>query len=71
MTNIGHNPTFNLKDEITVETNILDFNENIYDKEIEVEFYLYIRDEVKFSSKEELIKELQKNQDFVRKNLQL
>ncbi len=71
MTNIGHNPTFNLNDNICVETNILDFNENIYDKEIEVEFYLYIRDEVKFSSKEELIKELQKNQDFVRKNLQL
>lgn len=71
MTNIGHNPTFNLKNEITVETNILDFNEIIYDKEIEIEFYFYIRDEVKFSSKEELIKELQKNQDFVRKNLQL
>lgn len=71
MTNIGHNPTFNLKDNITIETNILDFNQNIYDKEIEVEFYLYIREETKFSSKEELIFELEKNQEFVKNNLHL
>lgn len=70
MTNIGHNPTFNHNDIITIETNIIDFEGDLYGKEIAIFFYKQIRPEKKFSSIDDLKKELKKNQDFVRKNLQ-
>lgn len=51
--NIGYSPTFD--DHIfTVEVHILDFKENIYGKKIRVNFVKRIRDEIKFSSLEEL-----------------
>jgi len=60
ITNIGKNPTFNEKD-LTVETHILDFNEMIYFKKIKIEFIKKLRDEIKFDSKESLIKQLNKD----------
>jgi riboflavin kinase/FMN adenylyltransferase len=51
--NIGFSPTF--KDhEFTVEVHILDFNENIYNKKIRINFVKRIRDEIKFSGIAEL-----------------
>ena len=51
--NIGYSPTFD--DHIfTVEVHILDFEQNIYGKKIRVNFVKRIRDEIKFSSLEEL-----------------
>lgn len=69
MTNIGHNPTFNHNDNIVVETNIIDFEGNLYGKRIEVSFYKLIRLERKFASVDDLKAELKKNQDFVKNNL--
>lgn len=66
MTNIGYNPTFNKKVNITVETNILDFNENIYGKEIYISFIDLIREERKFEGISELHDELKRNKDYVR-----
>jgi riboflavin kinase/FMN adenylyltransferase len=62
MINIGTNPTFNKVKE-RLEVNIFDFDANIYDKNIEVYFLAFIRDEKKFNSKEELILELKKNKE--------
>ena len=61
MANIGHNPTFNFKDEIELEVNIFNFDEDIYDNYIEVFFIERIRDERRFESKEELIKQLKQD----------
>lgn len=61
ITNIGYNPTFNNQEQLKIETNILEFNEDIYNQEIKVEFIDKIRDEVKFNSKEELIEQLNKD----------
>ena len=47
-TNIGFNPTVN-GDNLSIETNILDFDEDIYGKIIKVEFLERIRDERKFN----------------------
>ena len=47
MLNIGNRPTVNGTNE-TIEVNIFDFNENIYNKELRIEFYERIRDEQKF-----------------------
>ncbi len=66
-TNIGFNPTVN-GDKLSIETNILDFNEDIYGKIIKVEFLERIRDERKFSSLEELKQQLKKDTNYVREN---
>ncbi|AOR23285.1 bifunctional riboflavin kinase/FAD synthetase [Clostridium taeniosporum] len=66
ITNIGNNPTVNGKD-ITVETNILDFNEDIYGNIIKVYFVKKIRDQKKFDSIDDLKKELKNNKSFAEK----
>lgn len=53
LSNIGNNPTF-ANHQITVETNLLDYTGDLYDKEIIVSFYHYIRPEIKFSSPRQL-----------------
>ena len=58
MANIGHNPTFNFKDEKELEVHIFNFDEDIYDNYIEVFFIERIRDEKRFDSKEALVKQL-------------
>ncbi len=55
--NIGYSPTFD-DHQFTVEVHILDFNDNIYDKKIRVNFIKRIRDEKKFSNISELIDQI-------------
>lgn len=62
MINVGHNPTFNTKNNLSIEAYILDFNQNIYDQEIRVLFYKRIRDEKKFDSIQQLIDQM--NEDY-------
>lgn len=66
-TNIGYNPTVN-GDKLSIETNILEFDEDIYGQVIKVEFLERIRDEKKFNSLEELKAQLKKDTDYVYKN---
>jgi riboflavin kinase/FMN adenylyltransferase len=66
MTNIGYNPTFEALLRPTVETYLLDFDEDIYNRKIEVFFLERLRDETKFSSKEELIDQMNKDRLKVR-----
>lgn len=54
-TSVGYNPTFS-EDRLKIESHIIDFNENIYDKSIELVFIKYLRDEFKFDTIE-LLKE--------------
>jgi riboflavin kinase/FMN adenylyltransferase len=58
MVNIGHNPTFNAKHDVSIEAYILDFNETIYGQTLVVHFLDRIRDEKKFNSIQELINQL-------------
>lgn len=51
--NVGKNLTFDAK-KLTVESHILDFDEDIYDKYIRVSFAKRLRGVIKFSSMEEL-----------------
>ena len=43
VTNVGTRPSVDNEERITVETLILDFSGDVYDQEITVEFYHYIR----------------------------
>ena len=54
MMNLGDNPTIDSKNSVTIETNIFDFNRDIYDKKIKVILYRRLRCETKFKSLEEL-----------------
>ena len=63
MINVGKHPTISKLEENIVEAHILDFNENIYEKEVKVEFVDYLRDEKKFSTVEELINQLKVDKD--------
>ena len=60
MTNIGTRPTYD-GHRLTIETYILDFNEDLYDKEITVEFVRYIRNEQAFASPQELMEQIKKD----------
>ena len=58
--NIGYCPTFG--DQVfSVEVHILDFNENIYNQKIRVNFIQRIRDEKKFSNISELSDQIKKD----------
>ena len=54
MTNIGVRPTVGKGNALTVETNIFDFDEEIYGRDITVRFVRKIRDEIPFPSLEAL-----------------
>ncbi len=64
--NIGTRPTVNATEERTIETHILDFNEDIYGLDMRVEFFFKIRDEVKFASLEELASQIEKDKRRVK-----
>jgi len=57
MSNIGYRPTIN-KGELTIEVNIFNFDERIYDQQITISFVERMRDEKKFKDKEALIEQL-------------
>lgn len=54
ITNVGDNPTVDEDHKIKVETNILDYNGNLYGKYLKIEFIRQIRKEIKFDSIEAL-----------------
>lgn len=60
ITNYGARPTFGLN-SVTVETYLKNFDGNLYGSKITVKFLAYIRDIMKFSDKNELVKQLEKD----------
>jgi len=67
VTNIGYNPTFNHDRELTVETYILGFSEDIYGKEVYLYFHERIRPEMKFRSVGDLQTRITKDVETARK----
>lgn len=65
MTYIGKRPTIGENMEIRVETNIFNFNENVYGEFAEVFLLSFIRGEVKFSGIEELKKQMDMDMEDV------
>ena len=69
VTNIGYSPTLKNIHIKEVETHVFDFNKSIYGENVELMFHEKIRDEVLFSSKEELIREIRKDTEKAKKIL--
>lgn len=62
--NIGTRPTIGDNNERTIETHILNFNEDIYGLDIKIEFVTKIRNEKKFASLDLLKEQLAKDKSF-------
>lgn len=60
VTNVGKRPTFE-REDITVESFLIDFEGDLYNKEIKVCFSEYLRDEIKFKNKQELAEQIKKD----------
>ena len=58
---VGSRPTVGKNDLISIEVNLFDFSEDIYNKPISVEFVALIREERKLDSLDELCKHLQED----------
>ena len=63
MCNIGCRPTVGLGNSRTIETNIFDFDENIYGLDLELTFLERIREERRFDSLDDLRKQLERDRD--------
>lgn len=60
VTNVGKKPTF--KDQsMSLETYIFDINKDLYGIELSIEFIEFMRDEIKYASKEALIRQIYKD----------
>lgn len=68
VTNIGHNPTFG-PGGLTVETHLLDFDQDIYGKQLEVAFVERLRGEITFTGADALIAQIHKDAEQARKIL--
>lgn len=64
LVNIGYSPTIKISNIARVEAHLLDFNKDIYGKELVVEYKRFIRTEQKFSNQDSLIKQI--NQDLMK-----
>jgi riboflavin kinase/FMN adenylyltransferase len=61
ITNVGTKPTVEDYEIVGIETYIFDFDQNIYDEVIEVQFLHYKRPEMKFSGLDELSKQMKED----------
>jgi len=74
LANIGSNPTFSTQtgkreERFSLEVHILNFNREIYGKEIEVRFKKRIRDELRFKSPSLLIEQIKEDIRYARENV--
>ena len=66
MCNIGCRPTVGTGNARTIETNIFDFDEDIYGLDLEVTFISRIREEIRFDSMDDLRIQLEKDRNACR-----
>lgn len=66
ITNIGSHPTYNDSYQ-NIETHIINFSDNLYGRIIEIQFFRFIRDTIKFKTKDELFNQLYLDSEFAQK----
>lgn len=66
MASIGHNVTFGNLRPLSVEVNLLDFNEDIYGEILVVDWYHLLREEKKFASVDDLVAQLALDEEETR-----
>ncbi|HEV8537374.1 MAG TPA: riboflavin biosynthesis protein RibF, partial [Bacteroidota bacterium] len=63
MLNIGVRPTFSSTLDRVIEVHLFDFQEDLYGKQLTIQFHKRLRQERKFSSKEELVAQLLRDRE--------
>ena len=63
MLSIGYRPTINNGNDLSIEVHILDFQGDIYNQKMRIEFIEFLRPEVKFDSVDELIAQMHKDKE--------
>ena len=66
---IGSRPTLEYEDPISIEINIFDFSDDIYNKSVVVEFVGFIREDMKFNSLDELSERMREDKEQAKKLL--
>jgi len=66
MASLGTNPTFSENQNLSLEVNILDFNDNLYGEELKMEWFKYIREEKKFLNADELVEQIKHDEITIR-----
>lgn len=66
VTNVGVRPTVSNGDEVTVESFILDYNGDLYGRQVRVDFHKFLRAEMKFSDIEQLKTQIREDAEATR-----
>ena len=66
VTNVGVRPTVSQEDRVSVESHLLDYSGNLYGRQARVEFYSFLRGEVKFESFEALSEQIHRDAEAAR-----
>ena len=66
VTNVGVRPTVGGVDAVTVESHILDYSGDLYGRHVRLEFYAFLRDEVKFSDLAQLQAQIARDENSAR-----
>ena len=66
VTNVGVRPTVSNDDRVSVESHLLDYSGNLYGRQARVEFYSFLRGEVKFESFEALSEQIHRDAEAAR-----
>ena len=70
MISVGTHPTVHQLMKPIIEVHIIDFNENLYGRELYVDFVSYMRPVMQFASMEELKEQLIKDEEKTKNTLQ-
>ncbi|WP_368915525.1 bifunctional riboflavin kinase/FAD synthetase [Exiguobacterium acetylicum] len=63
MTNVGRRPTFYETGDVSIETHLLDFDEDLYGQELTLEWIAYLRDEKAFNGIDQLKEQLARDRE--------
>lgn len=66
VTNLGTKPTISDGYEVSVETNVFDFDKDVYGNRVEVALYHFLRQEMKFENVEALKKQMESDASFAK-----
>jgi riboflavin kinase/FMN adenylyltransferase len=70
VTNVGVRPTFGAENRLVAEAHILDFDGDVYDRQIELSFSHHLRDERKFANVAALREQISKDVEEARRRLE-
>ncbi|MEI7885382.1 MAG: riboflavin kinase [Clostridia bacterium] len=71
LTSIGYRPSVDSDYYITIETYLLNFSGDLYDKTIALEIHIYIREIMKFNNIEEVKAQVNKDVELIRADLDM